>query len=165
MRCINTLIRGTSAMESMSYSKVIKCCFMILNEKSNNVLSLYCTPTWSSPYFCHFYVHLLFFRFVLCTYFLFFPCLFHVHLCTFRPYGNPRHAAGTMISPIFFMSLDLSLPCPWASFALSLPYPWAFYCPSLLFPCPVPELPLDCPSPVLGLYFPCPVLCLTLTFP
>ncbi len=122
MRCINTLSRGTFAMENMSYSKIVKCCFMILNDK--RIMFSPCTPIWFSP-FSQIFLFMVF-LFFSCTYFLFIPCLFHVHRCIFRPYGNPRHtAAGTMISPIFFMSLDLYLPCPWTSFALSLPYLWA----------------------------------------
>jgi hypothetical protein len=144
----NTLIRGTSATENMSYSKIVKCCFMILNDK--RIMFSPCTPTWSSPFSLIFLF--MVFLFVLCTYFLFIPCLFHVHLCILRPYGNTRHSAGTIL--VLSMSLGLSLP----SRCLVPGLPTAC-------PCPVPDLPLACLFPVLGLSFPCPWPVLPLSCP
>jgi hypothetical protein len=158
MRCVNTLIRVTFAMENMSYSKVVKCSFDCNDKQCPIVLSLYSYLVLSLFLYSNLYVRAWSFCLFSVDLLLFFPCLFHVHLCTFRPNGNPRHAAGMIL--VLSMSLGLSLPCPWTSFALSLPYPWASYCLSLLFPWPVPALFLAFLWPVLPLSLACslPVL-------
>ncbi len=150
-------------MESMGYSKVVKCYFMILNDKQ--IMFSPCTPTWSSPYFCHFYVHGL----SVCFLYLL-PILSLSILC------ESVHIQALWQSSSCCWYDPCSFHVPWPVLALSMD----FLCPVLalflgfllpvlaLFlacPCPVPDLPLACPAPVLGLFFPCPVLCPSLTFP
>ncbi len=113
-------------MESMNYSKVVKCCFMILNDKQ--IMFSLCTPTWFSPYFCNFYGHGL-----------------SPVLCLYVTFPWPVLALSlAFLWPI----LALSLSFFWTVLVLFMTFPWPVLAPCL-------SLSLSCPgyAPFLTILF------------